>query len=127
MKKLTFDEFQHRSAEVMRAMRIYTPHITDNITLAFDIYLKVLAEDEEMARELSTSIKSELPHNPTLEMEFPLCPDCDVPMMLLGGIVDIDKKHWNSAFMCSKCGATYYSDKTPKEWYEELKEKKDES
>lgn len=51
----------------------------------------------------------------------PSCDDCGADLSLQVGARDQAGKSFPSAWVCSKCGVVYYSNLTPKEWLEELK------
>ena len=118
MQKLNFEEFNKRVSEVNKAARIFAP-LTNNISEAFEIYQKVLAE-EEMAVFISTAVGN---RPVTLMDSFirPKCPECDTDLMLRIDVEDINKKKWNTSWTCTKCITDYYSDKTVKDWMDELR------
>lgn len=101
MKQLTAHEFATRHIAVLKAMRIYVPHITNNITTAFEIYQRILAE-EQSERFIGTSMN--VKNIPV----FP-CPECDTSMLMLGNAVDPDGERWPTAFRCPVCEAMFYS------------------
>lgn len=122
MKKLTYEEFQKRINEVNKAARIFKP-LTNNLTEAFALYQQVLAEDEEQMKVMVTTREfGNRPMTPLDDYERPHCPECGTELRLkFGKIQDSDEKIWNSAWVCEKCKAEFYSDKTLDDWMRELK------
>ena len=119
MKKLTYSEFSQRTVEIAKAKKIFMPHITNNITTAFEIYQEILAE-EAMQTMISTLQGGQREPSFFDMFERPKCPECGTDMRLRIDTTDADGKHWPTAWVCSKCLAEYYSEKTPQEWVEEL-------
>ena len=118
MKKMSFDEFQHRINEVNKAYRIFKP-LTNNMTEAFRLYQEVLAE-EKMEVFISTATSGNKPLSPIDDFERPKCPECQTDLRLRVGAKDENEKEWNTAWFCGKCQAEFYSDKTVQEWMNEL-------
>ena len=118
MKKMSFDEFQHRINEVNKAYRILKP-LTNNMTEAFRLYQEVLAE-EKMEVFISTATSGNKPLSPIDDFERPKCPECQTDLRLRVGVKDENEKEWNTAWFCEKCQAEFYSDKTVQEWMNEL-------
>lgn len=119
MKKMTYEEFAKRTIEIAKARRIFTPHITANITTAFEIYQEILAE-EKMQAMISTLQGGQKEPSFFDMFERPKCPECGTDMRLRIDTADADGKHWPTAWVCTTCLAEYYSEKTPQEWVEEL-------
>jgi hypothetical protein len=119
MKKLTFNEFQNRIEEVAKASKIFIPHITDNISIAFELYQKILAE-EAMPVMISTQEAGGQSMTPMDDYERPKCPECDTDMRLKIFAVDPEGKEWPTAWACTNCLAEFYSEKTEREWRGEL-------
>jgi len=119
MKKLTFNEFQARVEAVAKASKIFIPHITDNISIAFELYQKVLAE-EEMPLTISTEETSHQAMTPMDDFERPKCPECNMDMRLKLFAKDPDGKEWPTAWVCGNCLAEFYSEKTELQWRQEL-------
>ena len=120
MKKMNYEEFSKRTIEVAKAMKIFSPHITNNISEAFEIYQKVLAE-EEMSVFISTAIGGNKPPSIIDGYERPKCPECGKDMRLKIKTEDQSGKEWNTSWNCIECSTEYYSYKTLKEWMEELR------
>lgn len=122
MKKLSYAEFQKRVDEVNRASKIFAP-ITNNVTEAFEFYQQILADDEEkMKVTVSTAEFGNGPMTPMDDFERPRCPECDTNLRLkVGKVLDGDGKEWPTAWVCEKCKAEFYSEKTAEEWMKELK------
>jgi len=80
MKALTQEEFEDRTKAEMRARGIFIDSgVTNNITVAFELYQKILAERE---REifLSTKVYGNRPRTYMDRYELPKCPDCGFEM-----------------------------------------------
>jgi len=120
MKKLTYKEFEERVEAVAKASKIFIPHITTNISIAFELYQTILAE-EERALIISTFEAGQKALTPMDDYERPTCPECDVVMRLKIFAKDSEGKEWATAWVCGQCFAEFYSDKTPEEWMKELK------
>jgi hypothetical protein len=120
MKKLSYEDFQHRINEVNKAARIFAP-LTNNVSEAFKLYQEVLAE-EKMEVFVTTATHGNRPLTPLDDYERPKCPECeDKPDLRLRiNARDIDGKIWPTSWICVKCNAEFYSEKTAKEWMEEL-------
>jgi len=80
MKELTNEEFQDRTLAILRARRIFIDSgVTNNISLAFELYQAVCAERE---REIfvSTQQYGNRPRTSMDKYERPKCPDCGAEM-----------------------------------------------
>ena len=119
MKKLNYAEFQQRVNEVNKAAKIFAP-LTNNISEAFRLYQEVLAE-EQMEVFVSTAMIGNKPMTPMDDFERPKCPECQVDLRLRVGVKDENEKVWTTAWICEKCQAEFYSDRTVQEWMNELK------
>lgn len=80
MKRLTADEFQERIEALSRARKIFCPLTNNNITLAFEAYQEVLA-DQERDLFLSTQIEGRRPRTMMDLYDRPQCPDCGSNML----------------------------------------------
>jgi hypothetical protein len=120
MKKLTFKEFAERTEHIAKALKIFTPHFTKNITIAFEMYKQILAE-EEVQVFVSTYQGGNRQMTPLDDYERPKCPECNIDLRMRLGPFDHTGKQWQSSWFCEKCNAEFYSEKTPQEWMEELK------
>lgn len=118
MKKMNFNEFQKRLIEVNKASRIFAP-LTNNITEAFKLYQEVLAEEKQEVF-ISTAMSGNRPLSPIDDFERPKCPECETELRLRINAKDMDGKQWNTSWVCETCKAEFYSDKTAKEWMNEL-------
>jgi uncharacterized protein with PIN domain len=121
MKKLTYEEFQKRTQEVLKAQKIFG-NLTDNISVSFAIYQEVLAE-EKMDVFVSTSVGGNRPMTAIDEFDRPRCPECDIELRMKVNPQDVDGKQWNTSWVCIKCQAEFYSEKTVGEWMQELRKK----
>ena len=114
MKTLDWNEFQERIEITAKARKIFIPHITKNITVAFDLYQEVLAK-EQMAVTISKI------NTPFGNIERPLCDVCDSEMQINTRPQTVGDKIYPTSWICPKCKIQEYSEKTPQEWIEELK------
>jgi len=124
MKRLTKKEFTSRAMALIRARKIFTPHITNNIAIAFSIYLELLAEqDHQLFINRMTTRKSRVDG-----YVRPKCPQCDTDLVLY--IINIPKGHRNrngykTLWQCPVCDHEEYSTKTVDGWIQELKKEED--
>lgn len=121
MKKLTFEEFNKRTQEVLKAQKIFG-EFTSNISTAFAMYQEILAE-EQIAVFISTAEGGSRAMSYIDDYERPKCPECDIDLRLRLNPIDADGKPWNTAWVCVQCQAEFYSEKTVPEWMAELKKK----
>ena len=93
--------------------------ITKNITEALAAYLDNDASpDEQIPLFITSPEKHQLR---TIMQQFrPQCDECGEELHLQTGARHPDGKTYPTAWACNDCGMIYYSDKTPKEWLEEL-------
>jgi len=112
LENLKMAEFNKRIQEVAKARKIFIPHITKNITIAFTLYQEVLADDkiEVMIKKSDT---------PFGNITRPVCDECGKPLGLKIKALDQNGKTWPTAWVC-ECGLEYYSEKSAQDWYEEL-------
>jgi len=130
MKKLTSEEFRDRVGAVARTQKIFTPHLTNNISIAFEIYQEVLAEQE---RQLVISKERERDYGLLANIQRPICPDCSKELGLR--LINIPQGKgnlygYNSSWICEdpECSYEEFSIKTLNDWLDTLpqKEKKEE-
>lgn len=133
MKKLSREEFNDRMLALAKAKKIFIDSgMTNNITVAFDLYQDVLAERErplqldsrEQAADQRPSFgppKIIIPVD--VELEKPTCPDCDEVLALREAMDDEKKEGYLSAWVCNKCGYEGLSEKSVMRWIRELPEK----
>jgi hypothetical protein len=121
MKTMNFDEFQHRTNEVNKAFKIFSP-LTNNMTDAFRLYQEVLAE-ERMEIFVSTAVMGNRPMTPIDDYERPLCPDCNSPMRFR--VLQPNNEGVNTQLVCEGCDLVLDSEKTIQEWYQLLEKKND--
>ena len=115
MKKLDYSDFSKRIEEVAKARKIFIKSgITKNITIAFELYQAVLAEEQ-----MDVTITK--PQVPFEDIERPLCGECDKELQLDPRPRRIDNKLYASTWTCANCGMEYYTEKTAEQWYAELK------
>lgn len=116
--ELSQQEFFNRTKAIAAARKIFIPHITKNISIAFKLYQEVLAE-EKLDTFISTAIGGNRPPSPFDDIDRPRCDDCDLPLRLKINATDQAGKIWPTAWVC-ECGLEYYSERSVQEWYEEL-------
>lgn len=124
MKKLSKEEFEDRTQAVLRAQEIFMPHITNNISIAFEIYQKVLAEEE---RKLSLSKERKKHYNIMSHYKRPDCPKCGKELGLRIINIPQGKKNvhgYNTAWEC-ECSYEEYSTNTLDDWLKVLPVKGD--
>jgi len=119
MKKLTREEFQDRLNAICRARKIFIESgLTNNISVAFEIYQELLAEQERKVR-----ITKELADGRIGTMfddyERVECPECGAVMMFR--TVSGDER-FHSQLVCSnpECDAAFFSEKNLEQWRKEL-------
>lgn len=124
MKRMEKQEFIDRHLAVARAKRMYWPHLTNNITLAFNIYQTILAEQE---RDLFITNST---RRQTLIDGYvrPKCPECDFNLGL--EIINTPKGRanrygWKTVWRCPVCLNEQFSKKTVQDWMKELKKETD--
>lgn len=114
MKKLEMEEFNARLQEVAKARNIFIKSgITKNITHAFQLYQDMLAE-EQVAVMISGI------NTPWGNVERPTCDECGSDMKLMPFPKKVGDIVYPTTWVC-ECGIEEYTEKTVKEWYEELK------
>jgi len=125
MKKLTQEEFEDRAEAIARAKEIFTPHMTNNITIAFEIYQEMLAERE---RQLTLSTERERDYGILANLQRPLCPACSKELGLR--LINIPKGKDNlygyaSSWVCEDLDCLYeeFSLKTLNDWLDTLPKK----
>lgn len=134
MKKLTFEEFQDRIAAVNEAQKIFIDTgITNNITIAFEMYQRILATKERplvldsKVQEAHGGPQTDQPPQVTIsldiELEKPTCPDCGDTLNLRAAKPDELSEGYRSCWYCTKCKYEGLSEKSPMRWIRELPEK----
>lgn len=119
VKKLTFEEFNKRTQEVLKAQKIFG-EFTNNISVAFAMYQDILA-DEEMSVFISTLEGGKRTMTMIDDYVRPRCPECNTELRLRVNPVDANGKPWETAWVCTECQAEFYSEKTVPELMAELK------
>ena len=115
MKRLTYDEFQSRVSDAIKAREIFIRSgITNNISVAFELYQALLAEEKKQ------TFISRM-DNPISDAERPECSECGEPLKLDPNPKVIEGEAYPTTWICTKCGVEYYTKKTVEEWIEELK------
>jgi hypothetical protein len=119
MKELTREEFEDRTQAVLRAHQIFIDSgVTNNISIAFELYQKVCAERE---REIFLSAQI-YGNRPKTEMDWydrPKCPDCEADMMFRP--VAENPTGIKVQLVCSKCDLVLGDEHDLKWWMENLK------
>jgi len=128
MRKLTKEEFQERAEAIVRARKIFIPHFTKNISIAFEIYNKMLAEQEYKQKLTNERLRD---YNILAELQRPLCPECGKELGLR--VINIPRSTQNrngyrSCWVCEgeTCIHEEYSIKTLQDWLETLDKKEEE-
>lgn len=111
---------------IARARKIFIPHVTKNITIAFELYQEVLAEQD---RKRLLNYEKNKDYGIFAKLKRPRCPDCDLDMGLR--LIDTpkgkaNKNGWKSCWICEKCLYEEYSYNTLQEWLEILPPKENE-
>ncbi len=122
MKEISEEEFQDRTQAVLRARQIFIDSgVTKNISIAFEIYQKVLAERE---REIfvSTQVYGNKPRSPFDRYERPIC-ECGSEMAFR--MVPPNDEGVKVQLVCQndKCDIVLNSDNTIEWWQANLKVK----
>lgn len=127
MKKIGQEEFHDRIGAIIRARKIFIPHLTKNITIAFELYQEVLAEQKRM-RFLTVATGGRLPPSQLDQYERPLCPQCKEPLYLR--VINEPKgrgnrKGWKTCWICMKPQCIYerFSKRSLNDWMRKLKKK----
>jgi hypothetical protein len=89
MKKMTHEEFIQRTNEVAKANRIFGNLTDNNISLSFQMYQEILAE-EKMEVFISTSMGGNRRPTPMDAYERPKCPECHLDMRLRIDALDVE-------------------------------------
>lgn len=126
MKKLNEEEFYDRLAALAKAKKIFMPHLTTNVTIAFEMYQELLAEGER-AILLGHGDKTKK----ILDFyERPKCPDCGENLFLRLIYIPKGKSNRQGYKTCWECvegpeDCVYeeYSGKTLNQWMRELERK----
>ena len=125
MKKLSEEEFSDRAKIVARARKIFLPHLTKNISIAFELYQEVLAEQERI-RFLTTVNGGRISLTWLDQYERLVCPLCDEPLYLRiirepKGVSN--QKGWKTCWEClgPTCAYEEYSEKSVEDWIKQLK------
>ena len=131
MKRISFDKFQDRTKAIVKARKIFIPHFTKNITVAFELYQEVLAE-QERDRFLTTVTGGRVSMTWLDQYERPNCPSCEEPLYLR--IINIPKgkqnrRGWKTCWEClgPNCTHEEYSKKSVNEWVKRLKRRKEDA
>ena len=124
MKTLTKKEFMDRAEAIIKAKQIFIPHFTMNITIAFEIYNEMLAEEKH---QLKLTTERTRDYGILSESQRPLCPECSTEM----GLREINTpqgkqnlKGYKSSWICEKCLHEEYSTNTLQDWLKELKKRR---
>jgi len=121
MRELTHEEFTDRTMAIIRAEKIFIDSgITNNITVAFQLYQYVCAERE---REifLSTNRYGTKPRTVMDRYERPQCPDCKYDMQFR--VVPENDEGIKVQLVCSNkdCDTVLNSIESIEWWMENLK------
>ncbi|MCC7570628.1 Mut7-C RNAse domain-containing protein [Candidatus Micrarchaeota archaeon] len=114
MKNLSYDEFKERVSDLAKARKIFiVSGITNNISVAFDLYQEILAEDKK-------KVFISRMNSPISDADRPRCGECNALLRLLVKPRIIDGESYPTTWVCNVCHAEYYTTKTAEEWMEEL-------
>ena len=115
------DLHAHRQNIIGRATKKYSNGITRNITEALRLYLENDAgPDEQIPLFITTPEIHQV--NEILKQIRPRCDECDSELYMKTGAQDPEGKRYPTAWICKNCKLEIYSDKSPAEWLEELKD-----
>lgn len=127
MKKMTKEEFLDRVTTVAWARKIFIPHVTRNVSIAFELYQEVLAEKERIIKLSKVRTRD---FGPLGTKQRPLCPKCGNELFLR--IIDTPQGKqnvfgWRTCWVCemAECYHEDFSTKTLEDWLEELKPKEE--
>jgi len=125
MKKLTVEEFQDRAQAILRARKIFiSSGVTKNISVAFELYQEMLAEQE---RVLRLTHERNRDYGILANLQRPICPDCGKELGLR--LINTPKGNanihgYNSSWACDdECCHEEFSTNTLQDWLKELKQK----
>jgi len=131
MNKLTEQEFQDRISALTKARKIFIPHMTKNISIAFELYQKVLAKQKQDIF-LNTAKAGRAPRTWLDKYERPECPECGEVLYLRSICGKGIKQHgnlkgWKTCWEClgPRCMYEAYSRKSIGKWMKRLRRKKD--
>ena len=95
--------------------------ITRNITEALRLYLANDAgPDEQIPLFITTPEIHQV--SEILQQIRPRCDDCDSELYMKTGARDPQGKEYPTSWICKNCNLEIYSDRSPAEWLEELKD-----
>jgi hypothetical protein len=118
MVKLTAEEFQDRLQAYQRATRIFG-HFTDqNITIAFQAYQAILAEQERELEVASWRMQG-MTGSEMDKYERVACPDCNADMFFR--IVPPNIEGVVTQLVCTNCDLVLDTDKSMADWKETLR------
>jgi len=111
-----------RSEVIQKARKKYIGSgITNNITEALRMYLEKDATEEEQI-PLFISAPVEYAIKRELKLVRPVCDECEGELFMQIEIVSLTSgEHFPTAWICKTCNKIEYSNKTPEQWLEILK------
>ena len=116
------DSSSRRSEIISRArVKYIDTGITKNITKALRLYLENDAGPDEQIPLFITSPEVHQVEE-ILKQIRPRCDECDSELFLKTGARDPEGKKYPTAWICKNCNLEIYSDRSPAEWLEELKD-----
>jgi hypothetical protein len=127
MKELTKEEFADRAQAIANARKIFVPHFTRNISIAFEIYQEMLAEQK---RKIVLEKERSRDYGPLEGLIRPMCPDCEIEMHLRLITCKHGPKNrfgWRSSWMCpnDECCYETFSKKDLQGWIDTLEKKEE--
>ena len=122
LKKYSLEERNDRESAIKRSEKIFVKSgLTDNISIAFELYQDIFAERE---REIFVNtLAYGKPPNILDKYERPKCPECNTDMKLR--ILPANEEGINTQWVCSnqECDTVLDSKLTLEEWMGVLKKK----
>jgi len=120
MKALSIQTFNDRVQAEARARQIFIPHITTNITVAFELYQEILAEHK---RQLRLNTRSDGHQAPSIldQLGRLNCFKCETPMALR----ILSNGKFRTQWECPRCGNKRRSKKTLNQWIDYLRRRFD--
>jgi hypothetical protein len=122
VKKVSEDEFQDRSQAILRSHKIFIDSgVTKNISIAFELYQKVLA-DYERQIFVSTQTHGMRPRTEFDKYERPVC-DCGTEMMFRAVLPNDEGIKCQLVCQNPKCDTVLNSDNDLDWWMSNLRKK----
>ena len=119
---MTEKALEERERVIAKARQKYiATGVTKNITEALELYVATDADpDEQIPLFITTPEIHQMAE--ILKQIRPQCDECDSELYMKTGAMDPEGKRYPTAWICKNCGIENYSDLSPAEWLEELKD-----